>query len=206
MLREKAQLLRHEIRHLVDQRKAADPTASDPQLQMLTRLEERLSWNNHLANSTVNMLTALTDQGPSPKPARGTALGGDLDSQLMARMGVLEAKVDAYAARARDGQRAVERAVAALGRRDAHGAAAPPKTTHVIVCHFKLTTKLGVQLNSGNVIQRIDKGGLAHREGSLRPGDRIVTVNNQDCTATSIHSLIADYVGRDVTFVALRDS
>ena len=44
----------------------------------------------------------------------------------------------------------------------------------VVVCSFKLTKQLGVHLNAANVILRIDEGGLAHQDGTLRIGDIVV--------------------------------
>merc|ERR1719231_1426031 len=77
-LREKAAALRYELRQLIDKRAEADPNGTDPQMQLLTSLQERHRWTNTLASETHAMVKQLlTQQHAMPAGTHGPAGGGD---------------------------------------------------------------------------------------------------------------------------------
>lgn len=77
-------------------------------------------------------------------------------------------------------------------------AGAPAEVIDTVVATFKLTAPLGISLNQSNVIVRIQEGGLAHNDGTLRVGDRLVSVNGQSCEGTAIAKLIKGAVDAKV--------
>ena len=50
--------------------------------------------------------------------------------------------------------------------------------------------RLGVHLNDWNVILRIDEGLLAHEEGTLRVGDKLIAVNEMSADGVPVKDLI----------------
>ena len=62
MLRDRANLLRLELKQLKDKRNAADPDASDPQMQMLVTLRQRLRTTNSML---IELLALSQKQQPS---------------------------------------------------------------------------------------------------------------------------------------------
>ena len=59
---------------------------------------------------------------------------------------------------------------------------------YVLTASFQIEggRRLGLHLNASNVILRMDSGGLADEEGTLRVRDRIIAVNGVPTEGTAV--------------------
>ena len=77
-------------------------------------------------------------------------------------------------------------------------------TAAVLVAQFRLgEQKLGLHLNDANVVLRVDDGGLAYAEGTLRIGDKITEVNGEPTGGVAVKELLRG-AGLDVAFTISR--
>ena len=74
-----------------------------------------------------------------------------------------------------------------------------------IQCNFTIPDNepLGINLSVYNVIESIDKGSIAARNGKLQVGDTLVSVNGMATDGKEVAAMIAE-LGRNVEFVAMR--
>lgn len=98
-------ILRAEIAQLRQRKASVDPTAADPQMQVLVGLRERLR-----SNSTILLQVLAQTQ----KNSKEETVRGSRDPLLTTQLSELEAKLDGYVERTEERQRAMEATLKAI--------------------------------------------------------------------------------------------